>query len=259
MLSDLVANGFQLFLIVFARLIGLFVTAPFFSGAAVPFRMRIGFAFLVSLLAVPLVAHAGLSVPTDAADFIVKLVSNFITGAGIGFFIYLIITAFQVSAQIFSIPMGLGMNEVVDPLSEVQVPELGNLLGVLIMLLVIRADAHFFMVQVVVNSFSSVDLFSFKSAELLYRGLTQGVSMMFDVAMKIALPIVCISLLLDMAMGLISRVAPQFNVMIMGFNVKILAGFVVLWLTLPPLVNFGTKVVDQAIRSARDLAHYLGA
>lgn len=259
MLEELFVNSFQIFLIIFVRILGLFITAPFYSGLAIPARFRIGFAFVVSLLVLPLVIKMGMTAPADIVDYIVRLLSNFISGAGIGFFIFVIVTAFQVSAQIFSIPMGLGMNEVLDPLSEVQVPELGNILGILIMLLLIRVDGHFFMVDVIVNSFKSLDLFTFTTSELFFKGLLQGVSMMFDVALKIALPIVALAILLDMAMGLISRVAPQFNVMIMGFNIKILVGFVILWITLPPLVNLGSVVVDEAIRSARELIAYIGA
>ena len=235
----------------------MFIAAPFYSGTAMPARMRLGFGFFTMLLVSPLVMASGVSVPANLVDFGARLLGNFVFGAGIGFFAYLIITAFQMSAQIFSIPMGLGMNEVVDPLSDTQVPALGNILGIMVLFLLLQVDGHFYFVRVIVESFQRVETLSASSFGTLTQGLTMGLSVMFDTSMKIALPIIAITLLLDMAMGMIARVAPQFNIMIMGFNIKILAGFLIVFLALPPLLDLGHALIDGIITSARELAYYM--
>ncbi len=259
MLFDYFVNSFQIYLIIFIRLLGMFVSAPFFSGGAMPFRYRLGFTFFVALVATPIVVGTGiLQAPPDAAQFIGTLFSNFVLGLGIGFFVYMAITAFQVSAQVFSIPMGLGMNEVVDPMSQIQVPALGNILGVMALFLLFRVDGHFYLIQIVVDSFKSSAGLDFHSTELIYRSLMNGLILMFEIAIKIALPIIAVTLMLDMAMGLISRVAPQFNVMIMGFNIKILAGFAIIWLILPAVIDLGSGIVNGIINSARELVAAMG-
>lgn len=257
MVYDYFVGSFQIFLMVFARLMGIFVTVPFFSGLAMPVRMRLGFAFFVSLMVVPLVVAAGIQAPANIVDFGARLLGNFVFGAGIGFFIYVVIVSFQVSAQIFSIPMGLGMNEVVDPMSQIQVPALGNILGIMILFLLIRIDGHFYFVQLIVDSFAKVELIQQSTIGLLTQGLVSSLVTMFQTALKIALPIISITLMMDMAMGMISRVAPQFNVMIMGFNIKILAGFLVIFMALPILINLGTMVINGILNNARDLLVYM--
>ncbi len=253
LLFDYFVNSFQIFLIIFIRILGLFSSAPFFSGTAMPFRFRIGLTFFLALVASPVVVGSGMKPPQDAVEFIALLISNFVLGIGTGFFLYVAFAAFQVSAQVFSIPMGMGMNEVLDPMSEVQVPALGNILGIMALFLLIRVDGHFYMIQVIVDSFRYTPALSLKGIDLIYHGLINGIIMMFDVSIKIAMPIIAVTLMLDMAMGLISRVAPQFNVMIMGFNIKILAGFIIIWLILPGVIDLGTTVINGIINGAREL------
>lgn len=260
MFLDNFVNTFQVFLLVFMRLIGLFTTAPFFSGVAMPVRFRLGLGFFTSLLAVPLVIGMKLIDPNGAAslaDLGVKLISNFVTGAGIGLFLFMIISSFQVSAQIFSIQMGMGMNEIYDPISDTQVPAIGNVLGVLILLLLIRTDGHIYMLQLITDSFRSLDLISLSSGGMFLKGFLSALMVMFEIALKISLPIIGLTIVMDVAMGILSRVAPQFNVMIMGFNLKLMVGFVAIWLVLPSLIDLGTAMIHQLVQNASEWVRFM--
>jgi flagellar biosynthesis protein FliR len=252
MVYEYFVNYFQIFLMVFIRILGLFISAPFYSGAAMPMRFKLPFAFFISLLAAPLVIGMGVKAPADLVDFGVRMISGFVFGAGVGIFVYMIVSAFQVSAQIFSIQMGLGMNEVFDPISDTQVPAIGNVLGILIILLLLRVDGQFYMIQMIIDSFQKVDLITVSTAGMLLKGLLSAVIAMFEIGLKISLPIIGITLLMDVAMGIISRVAPQFNVMIMGFNIKLLVGFGALWLILPAVIDLGGSVIKHMIQNVND-------
>ena len=215
---------------------GLFFGSPFWSGNT-PVRFKLAIAFFISMIALPLVMSK-ISIPTGMMDFGVMVISNFFFGLGVGYFVYFVLMGFEASARIFSLPIGLGINEVIDPISETQIPALGNLLGFLILLLFIRSDGHFYIVNIIIDSFDVQNLITAGSLGLFVKGLAAGIMKMFEVGLKISLPLIGITMMLDMAMGLISRVAPQFNVMIMGFNLKLLISFVALWFLLPPLINY---------------------
>ncbi len=255
-LYDGFVRYFQVFLLILLRLIGLFITAPFFSGQALPMRFKLALGFFMSLIAVPLVVQMGFKEGSDLLAFGLNCLTSFVFGTGVGMFIYIIVSAFQVSAQIFSIQMGLGMNEVFDPVSETQVPAIGNLFGVLILLLLLRADAHFFMMQLIIDSFRNVQALGATSIGAMIKGFISAVMTMFDIGLKISLPIIGVSILLDMAMAIIARVAPQFNVMIMGFNIKLLVGFFVIWLILPSIVDLGGNVINGMLRDTGELIRF---
>ncbi len=252
MLYEYFVLYFELFLIIFMRILGMFITAPFYSGVAMPFRFKMAFGFFSTLVSIPILIGMGLKPPVDLNDFGVKLVSNFVFGTGVGFFVFIIVSAFQVSAQIFSIQMGLGMNEVFDPISDTQVPAIGNVLGILILLLLLRIDGQFYLIQLIIDSFKSVDILTFNIAGSIVKGFISSLVAMFDISLKISLPIIGVTILMDIAMGIISRVAPQFNVMIMGFNLKLVIGFVILWLILPSVVDLGDSVMRHLLQNTSD-------
>lgn len=257
-LYDIFVKYFQIFLIVLTRCIGLFVSAPFFSGVVIPFRFKLGFGFFVAIVSVPLVIGMGINAPPDLASLGVSLISNFVFGVAVGSLAFFIVSSFQQSAQIFALEMGLGMNEVVDPVSDIQIPAIGNLLGILILLTFIRLDIHFYLVNLVVDSFKKVSLIDRNVANILLKGLLSSLVVMFEVSIKLALPIISVTMLLDIAMGLISRVAPQFNVMIMGFNIKMLVSFIVVWLIMPVFLDVAESVLRGFISSSKDLMSWMG-
>ncbi|MGC8764985.1 MAG: flagellar biosynthetic protein FliR [Brevinematia bacterium] len=255
---DVFNNYFQLFLIILVRCVGIFMSAPFFSGYIMPFRFKLAFAFFVSLITIPLLIGTGIKTPADLATFGVSLVSNFVFGFAAGFFAFFIVASFQQSAQIFSIHMGLGMNEVVDPVSEVQVPAIGNVIGILILMIFLRLDGHFYLINLIVESFKKVDLIDKNISVIIVKGLSSALIVMFEIALKIALPIISVTILLDISMGLISRVAPQFNVMIMGFNIKMLAGFIVVWFLMPVILNVGEDIIMELINTSKEWVEAMG-
>jgi len=257
-LYDVFVNYFQIFLIVLTRCIGLFMSAPFFSGIAMPFRFKLGFSFFVGLVSVPLVIGMGVKYPADLATLGVSLISNFVFGTAVGYFAYFIVSSFQQSAQIFALEMGLGMNEVVDPISDIQIPAIGNVLGILILFTFLRLDGHFYLVNLVVESFRKVELIDKSIVNIFLKGLLSALIVMFEISIKLALPVIAVTMLLDISMGLISRVAPQFNVMIMGFNIKMVAGFLIVWLVMPVFMDVGEAVIRELFTSSRQLIEWMG-
>jgi len=257
MLYEAFYRYFEIFLVVFMRMIGMFTSAPFFSGQALPMRSRLALAFFVSLVLVPLVV--GYQVPQSQGfvELGVDLVVNFLIGYGIGSFVYFFVSAFQNAAHMFSMQMGMGINEVYDPMSEQQTPSFGNMLGIMILFLFLRVDGHIYLIQVIAESFRGFWKLNLDSLRVFVKSLSAAIMVLFDVGMRVAFPIIGVSLLLDVAVAMIGRVAPQFNVMIMGFHVKLMVGFVVLWLFLPVLVNVGDALVSQVMGDVHAMVRML--
>jgi flagellar biosynthetic protein FliR len=257
MLYEAFYRYFEVFIVVFVRMMGMFTGAPFFSGQALPMRAKLSFAFFVSLALVPLVVGYNVPQPQGFVELGADMVVNFLIGFGIGSFVYFCVSAFQNSAHMFSMQMGMGINEVYDPMSEQQTPSFGNVLGILILLLFLRVDGHIYLIQVIAESFRGFWKLDLSSLNVFVKSLTAGIRVLFDVGMRIAFPVIGVSLLLDIAVAMIGRVAPQFNVMIMGFHVKLIVGFVVLWVFLPVLVNVGDALLSQVLGDVRAMVRML--
>ncbi|MGL4562223.1 MAG: flagellar biosynthetic protein FliR [Brevinema sp.] len=252
MLFEYFQQHFQTFLIIFARVFGLLLIMPIFSPN-VPALVRAGLGFFVALLASPVVVGMDiLPIPKNLTEFGLIVVSSFLVGLAIGFVVQITVSAVQLSSSVFSTAVGLSLSETVDPLSQTSLPSLGNFLSVIILLLFIRTESHLMFIEIIIRSFRDLPIVGINGTKAILMAMKSSTAIIWLLALRLSMPIIAITLLLDIAMGIIGRVAPQFNVMIMGWNIKLLLSFVMLWLILPGILDFGTvlfkEIHDSIIR-----------
>ncbi|MGL5955273.1 MAG: flagellar biosynthetic protein FliR [Brevinema sp.] len=245
MIFDYFQQHFQVFLSIFARVFGLLLVMPVFS-TGIPAIVRAGLSFFIGLLSTPLIVGMNiLPVVPNIAEYGMSLLSSLLIGLSIGFVVQVTVSALQLSSSIFSTTMGLSFSENVNPITQENIPTLGNFLSVMILLLFIRTESHFIFIEIIVRSFQEIPIIQASAVQGMFLSMKTATSIIFTLAFRISLPIIGLTLLLDIAMGIIGRVAPQFNVMVMGWNIKIFIGFVALWMILPGILDFGTVLFKE--------------
>ncbi|MGI6648211.1 MAG: flagellar biosynthetic protein FliR [Bacillota bacterium] len=218
----------DLFLLVLARVSGVFQMAPVFSGQRTPLTIRAGLAALVSILVVMVLPIASDQIPRDLPSFVISLAGEFILGFAIGYIIHLVFVAVQVAGQFIDMQMGFGIVNVMDPQSGIQMPLLGNFLYIIALLVFLGMNGHHLILSALVNSYDFVPIFG-----VVYTGEVTALIVslfcgMFFTAMKIAVPLVTTLFVTDVALGLVARTVPQMNVFIVGLPLKILVGLAIL-------------------------------
>ncbi|MGL4676523.1 MAG: flagellar biosynthetic protein FliR [Brevinema sp.] len=245
MIFDYFQQHFQVFLNIFARVFGLLLVMPVFS-TGIPTMVRAGLSFFIALLSTPLIVGINI-LPTipNIAEYGISVFSSLLVGLSIGFVVQVTVSSLQLSSSIFSTTMGLSFSENVNPITQENIPTLGNFLSVMVMLLFIRTESHFIFIEIIVRSFQEIPIIHASAVQGLFISMKTATAIIFTLAFRISLPIIGITLLLDIAMGIIGRVAPQFNVMVMGWNIKIFIGFVILWFILPGILDFATVLFKE--------------
>jgi flagellar biosynthesis protein FliR len=252
---------FQVFLLIMMRMNAMIMIAPFFSSDLIPFRIKAIISFLVTLVIFPMVASRGYQLPGDMGGYALLVMQEVAIGLFIGFLVSVIFSAFQLSGEFFAVQMGFGINEVLDPVAQVSVPLVGqfkNLIGLLVLL---AMNGHHLMLQGVYRSYELAPLMSVRKVFLggLLKYLLETFSGMFVVALKIALPIVGIVFLLEVSMGVLSKVAPQMNIMMLGFPFKITIAFIVMIGITPLIVRIMWVSLERAFGLIfKMLAHWPG-
>lgn len=245
MLFDTFQQHFQVFLNIFARVFGLILLLPVVS-TGVPNMAKAGLSFFIALLSTPLVVALNVLPPIpNIAEYGIYVLNSLLVGLAIGFIVQITVSAVQLSSSVFSMAIGLSFSESINPLTQDSTPSLGNLLSVLIMLLFIRTESHILFIEVIIYSFQEIPIIQESAARGILYGVKTALSVIMILSFRIALPIIGITLLLDIAMGIIGRVAPQFNIMIMGWNIKIFIGFTMLWLILPGVLDLSTTIFQE--------------
>lgn len=252
-------NHFQVFLLIMIRMNSMIMIAPFYSSDVIPFRIKAILSFLITLVIFPMVTAKGYHLPGDMGGYFLLVIQEVMIGLFIGFLVSVIFAAFQLSGQYLAVQVGFGVNEVLDPIGQVSVPLEGqfkNLIGILVLL---AMNGHHLLIQAVYRSYELAPIMSVHKAFLggMLKYMLHTFSGMFVVALKIALPVVAIVFLVEISLGVLARVAPQMNIMMLGFPFKVAISFVVMIVVTPLIVRIMWVSLERAFAFIfKMLAHW---
>lgn len=234
--AGLFLNGFDAFLLIFIRMTGLFVVAPIFGRRNIPAYLKIGFSFFTAIIMVNTITLPASDTYSNILQLGLIISKEFIVGITIGFVAYLSFTAIYVAGEIIDMQLGFGVVNVMDPISNIQVPITSNLYFIMSMLVYLAVNGHHSLIKALFDSYTLVPLGTAVFNESLLNNLLAVFGYIFAIGFKIAAPVVAAILITDVALGTVSRMVPQLNVFVIGMPLKIFVGIVVLVVSVPMFI-----------------------
>ena len=259
MLERILANS-PVFLLIAVRCFAMVMTLPLFSIRNVS---RISKIALTGYMAYILFPHVDFSVyaPYIASDgalslpYIMLLVGEGLIGLLTGFYVSMFFAAFSSAGQFFAFQMGFSASEVYDALSQVENPLMGQFFNLVAMLIFLQSDwALLLFSKALVASFDSLNALSLViQRESIVRFLLGSLTKLFADAFLISLPIMGTLLLISVTMGILSKAAPQMNLMSEGFPIMILVSFFIIWSLFPQICEFFIRSFSSGFSSLQRL------
>lgn len=225
----------------FIRIGACLMVAPVFGARFVPARLRLLLAGAIALVVAPLVPTP--DVVLFSLEGVIVTIQQLIIGFAIGFVLQLIFDALALGGQLLSNTMGLSFAFNVDPLRGASTPVLGQLYMILVTLTFLAINGHLVLIEVFVQGFTTLPVgMSGLDGAMLWRVVEWG-SQLFAGALTVALPGMAALLVVNLAFGVMSRAAPTLNLFAVGFPITLIAGLVIMYLTLPGvMVAFGQSL-----------------
>lgn len=238
----------------FLRTLALFSTAPLFSAVAIPVRARVAIAFVI---AVVLAATVKQSVPLTLSWTAAMLaVQQVLVGLAIGFAMQLVLAAVAFAGDFVGVQMGFGFAGLFDPQTHFQVPVMSDLFGLLGLLMFVTLNGHLILLGVLVKSFAIVPIAANSGiAAPGWHALATAGALLFQMGLWLALPVIAVLLTAHLAVAVVSRVAPQINIMSVGFSIFMWLGLAATIALLPffapaveHLIGVGLAAIGAALR-----------
>jgi flagellar biosynthetic protein FliR len=233
-------------LLFFASLIRvscLFLLLPIFGDNAVPPLVRIFLAFTINIVVFPIAVQMGSAGVNVAAMNEIALsllvMKEAMLGFVIGFTAKMFFEGLSFAFGHMGSQMGFNMASVYDHHAETNVPVISQMIMIFAMLLFLALDGHHLFIKALVQSYEAVPLGGFELTRNVSAFVLETSSQVFWIAVKLSAPMAMVIFLINCAFGIVSKAVPQINVLVVSFTVNILAGFLVISLTLPV---FGTSV-----------------
>jgi len=266
------------FLLIAARALAMIEVAPLLSSDAIPQAAKIALAGLAAFAVIPtaeiymaanspsgLVTLPGgtisdLRYEPFSLRFALLVIGEGIIGLIIGFYMMVIFAAFSTAGQFFSLQMGFGASETFDPLSQIENPLMGQYLNLVSMLVFVTVGGfHQLFLGGFWRSVQTINIISLiEGREPVIGMIASGLSRLFMDAIIISMPILGTLFLTSLTTGLISKAAPQVNILSEGFPISISVAFVLILASLPFMIEAFTRVLDSGFSNLEILYTQIG-
>lgn len=234
------------------RILGVISVTPVLNHNSIPKRVKLGLGILITLIVIPtLPPMPKFDVFSFQGLFI--LAQQLMIGAAIGFAMRIVFAAVEMAGQMIGMTMGLGFATFFDPQSHGQSTALNQFFVLLAMLVFLSLNGHLIVISTMVESFTVLPI-SAEPVSINFMKIALWGEKIFSAGLLLALPAITALLLANMALGILTRAAPQLNLFGIGFPITISVGFLVIALMLPGmaqplqhLINDGLTLMRQII------------
>lgn len=232
------------FILVLVRITAFLTASPLFSLKNIPQTVKIGLGLGLTLIVFPQVGLGSLTFSGDFVHIAGPVICETITGIVAGMAASFIFAALRVGGQLLDIHVGFAAAQLFDPLSSESNTLLAQFFHILGLVLLFSLDAHHRLIIGLLKSFQVVPLGSLIYSGDIVKRLLQVFLLMIEYGLRIALPVLIVLFLFDLALGFISKAVPQFNILMVGFPLKICVGIFVTALTIPVLGTLVASLFD---------------
>lgn len=245
------------FLWPFVRMLALISTSPIFGESSVPRSAKVGFAVLLAIAIAPTLGPLPV-VPLVSAGGIWILIQQVLIGAAMGFSMRLVFTIVQAAGEYTGLQMGLSFASFFDPTSGGNTMVVSRLLNVMAILIFLAIDGHLALITTLAESFHTLPIADAPLAASGWFLLVASANQIFVGGLMLALPLIATLLTINLAMGILNRVSPQFSIFAVGFPITLLAGLAMLQMMMQYLAPFleprfaeGFGFIDQFLQGLR--------
>lgn len=235
--SDQMYHWLALFIWPFFRILGYTLTAPLLGQAAIPVRLKIGFAALLSVIVGPLLPEVP-KVAIMSLEGFGLLVEQTVIGVSIGLCMKMAFSAVQAAGEYIGMQMGIGFATQYSADTGANSVIISRLLDILAILMFLAVDGHLFMLQIVVNTFTQLPIGHFEFNPEAWKLIAVYAKTIFSSGLLLALPMITALLLMNLAMGILNRSAPQLTIFSVGFPLTLGVGMVLLMIMMKNLGPF---------------------
>jgi len=214
------------FILLFFRFGALFMAVPIFSHNSIPTEVKASMAFFFTIVFYS--SMPPLSIPITVPSIVLAILSEMLFGLAIGTVLQLAFNVITFAGGQISFMMGFSMASAIDPQSGISMPIISQFLSLIALMILFAIDMHHWMLLFIDSSLQNIPLGGFIMSENLFGYLIKASSNMFIVGFMIAFPITALSWLADVIFGMLMKTMPQFNLLVIGFPIKIMVSFAVL-------------------------------
>ncbi|ABR30711.1 flagellar biosynthesis protein FliR [Thermosipho melanesiensis] len=250
-LFDFVETQFLNWGMLISRITGMFIITPLLSGRFIPTTVKVFLVLSLSYMMLPQTNSIPLNTPV--IHIVLSLTNNFIVGFAMGLMAFMILGAFSIAGELLGVESGFGLATSMDPTME-ESPIIGQFVFLLAIFVFISLNGHLVVYEAILDSIKifplDLDFLDFNFTKFITTKFVE----MFFIALKIGLPVIGYMFIINVLLGILSRLVPQMNVFMVGIPLKSLLVFLIFLGMVPLWAETSAKLT---ILLEKTLEHFL--
>lgn len=229
----------------------LVVATPLFGGTYVPPQVRVALTVLLGLMLVPAVSVPALP---SAAPMAQVVAGEVVIGLALSMAVRVLVAGAELAGQVAGFQVGFSYAALVDPMTGARNNILSALYASLTLLAFFAVNGHHMLLRALAQSYVALPPGTWHAGPTLLDGVTRLLGLVFLIGVQLSLPIVIVLLMVEVALGLLSRAAPAMNLMVLGFPLRVGVGLLALAVGIQvvpgAVVRYAPAALDAAVRLA---------
>lgn len=251
--SDALFENFEVLILIFARIVGMFSFNPVLSRSNVPARVRVGATLAITYVLYLVVNVGDIDTGTTMGQFLMCVVRELFIGFVLGFICAMFMYMIYFAGDVMDAQSGFGMAKVMDPSSHIQMSLFGSYVGYMLYLYFFLSNAHLTLIRIFADSFETVPLCSgYVNAELGW-GIIEMFSNILVLMLQLSMPLIAAEFIVEVSIGILMKSVPQIQIMVINIQIKSMLGMLVLLAITSPLSEFIAKYTDNMLTSCREV------
>jgi len=233
------------FVIIFARISGMMVSAPILGDRNIPPQVKIALTFILALVFYPVLTAPKIPLNPDLFYIVRMMALEVGVGVLIGFSARIVLAGVSMAGEIVGFQMGLGFANIVDPVSQQNTSLIGQIQVTFALLLLVVMDGHHLFINAVAGSYTLIPPGGLELTRPLFDNLVRLGGGIFVLSLQIGAPLIVALMAANLAIGLMARSVPQLNVIVVGFPFTIGMGLILLTLSFPFFIEAVAALHNQ--------------
>jgi flagellar biosynthetic protein FliR len=230
------------FMLLLGRVSAFIAVLPIFSWSGIPMVVRVGLAMVITVflnltMPMPVIPEAYQALGPAA----ILMAKEVVTGLALGLAANFLFLAVKQAAAIMALQIGFGDAGVIDPSMGEEADVLEIFFEIAFAIFFLACDGHHFLLSLISKSYQAFPLLTLPDIGVLAGGLLEASGMMMLLALKLAAPLLASFVILSVVLGVLARVLPEMNILVMSYPLRVGMGLFLASAILPSLNNYASE------------------
>jgi len=252
-LMHLQYNEIKLFLFILIRVGVILFLLPFFNSRVIPVLTKAGLTLILTVILFPVSSSYAVTFPDTIRGMATLVMGELIIGMILGLLVQMFFEGVRMMGQLAGIETGFSIANVLDPQSGAQSSIMSNMAYLIALLLFLLLNGHHILLNAIKESFAIIQPGSVSLNRQVFNEIIKSSGDMFIIAVQISAPVIAAILFVQVAFGLITRLIPQMNIMVVAFPVQIVTGLFFFGVSLWVMLKFMESYVGGLERQLMNM------